>query len=82
MAVFECERAGVKRQRVELQRAGDAVGLDGLAASRRTFFGLRVEVRTFVVHLLLRRLQQLSDKKNQKKNRRQRASGKLGNLDL
>lgn len=53
MAVFEGERAGVECQRVELQRAGDAVGLDRLAASRRTFFRLRVEVGTSVIHLLL-----------------------------
>lgn len=56
MAVFEGERAGVERQRVELQRAGDAVGLERqaglLAASRRAFFRLRVEVRIFVAPLL------------------------------
>lgn len=50
--VFEGKRAGVERQRVELQRAGDAVGLDWwaglLAASSRAFFTLRVEVRIFI----------------------------------
>lgn len=53
MAVFEGERAGVERQRVELHRAGDAVGLERQAASRRAFFRLRVEVRIFVTPLLL-----------------------------
>lgn len=53
MAVFERERAGVECQRVELQRAGDAVGLDRLGASGRTSFQLRVEVGVFVVRLLL-----------------------------
>lgn len=47
-AVFEGERAGVECQRVELQRAGDAVGLDWwagpLAASGRAFFTLRISV--------------------------------------
>lgn len=56
-AVFEGERAGVECQRVELQRAGDAAGLDRqaglLTASCRAFFRLRAEVRTFVVPLLL-----------------------------
>lgn len=57
IAVFKGEGAGVERQRVELQRAGDGVGLerrlDRQAASPRAFFRLRVEVRTFVVPLLL-----------------------------
>lgn len=55
--VFEGKRAGVERQRVELQRAGDAVGLDWwaglLAASSRAFFTLRVEVRIFITPELL-----------------------------
>lgn len=56
-AVLKGERAGVERQRVELQRAGVAVGLYRqtglLAASRWAFFRLKAEDRTFVVPLLL-----------------------------
>lgn len=59
--VFQGERTGVQRQRVELQRAGDSAGLEGrldrqaglLAASHRASFRLRVEVRTFVAPLLI-----------------------------
>lgn len=66
IAVFESERAGVERQRVELQRTGGGGGLKWrldrlLAVSRRAFFGLRAEVRTFVVPLLLCCLQQLNN---------------------
>ncbi len=57
IAVFEGERAGVKRHGVERQRAGDAVCLNSqvglLAASRRASFRFRAEVRTFVAPLLL-----------------------------
>lgn len=57
ITVFEGERAGVERQRVELQRAGGVAGLDRqaglMAASRRASFRLRAEVGTSVVPLLL-----------------------------
>lgn len=67
-AVFEGERAGAERQRVELQRAGGGAGLEGrqVADPGGAFSGLRAEVRTFVVHLLLRHLQQLEELKKNK----------------
>lgn len=57
IVVSEGEGAGVERQRVELHRAGAAVGLDRksdlLTSSRRAFFRLRAGVMPVGVPLLL-----------------------------
>lgn len=67
MAVFEGEGARVERQRVELQRAGVAVGVEVraglLAASAGAFPRLRAGVQVFAAPLRLGRLQQLNGRK-------------------
>lgn len=67
MAVFEGEGARVERQRVELQRAGVAVGVEVraglLASSAGAFPRLRAGVQVFAAPLLLGCLQQLNKHK-------------------